>query len=88
VTVGAQNALWIAIQLLLGPGRHAVCEKPGPPDIFAALTLSGAEVTTVEVDGDGLPPSDCRKKSMRSSSPQATKRRPRCGCRSSGGGTC
>ena len=30
VTLGAQNALWIVIQLLLGEGRHAVCENPWP----------------------------------------------------------
>lgn len=56
VTVGAQNALWIVIQLLLGPGRRAACEEPGHPDIHASLRLSGAEVATIEVDGDGLPP--------------------------------
>lgn len=56
VTLGAQNALWIAAQLLLGPGRSAACEEPGHPDIYASLLLSGAEVTTVAVDGDGLPP--------------------------------
>lgn len=56
VTLGAQNALWIAAQLLLGPGRHAACEEPGHPDIHASLVLSGATVATVEVDADGLPP--------------------------------
>lgn len=56
VTVGAQNALWIVIQLLLGPGRRVACEEPGHPDIHASLRLSGAEVATVEVDADGLPP--------------------------------
>jgi GntR family transcriptional regulator/MocR family aminotransferase len=56
VTLGAQNALWIVIQLLLGPGAHAVCEYPCHPDIHASLTLSGARVSTVPVDAEGLPP--------------------------------
>jgi GntR family transcriptional regulator/MocR family aminotransferase len=56
VTLGAQNALWIVIQLLLGPGSHAVCENPCHPDIHASLTLSGAKVSTVQVDAEGLPP--------------------------------
>lgn len=56
VTVGAQNAIWIASQLLLAEGRHAVCEEPTHPDIHATLRLSGAKVTSVPVDGDGLAP--------------------------------
>lgn len=57
VTLGAQNALWIVIQLLLKPGSHAVCENPGHPDIYASLRLSGAKVTALDVDPAGLPPS-------------------------------
>lgn len=56
VTVGAQNALWIAIQLLLGQGSHAVCENPGHPDIYASLRLSQAKVVTIDVDEAGLSP--------------------------------
>jgi GntR family transcriptional regulator/MocR family aminotransferase len=56
VTVGAQNALWIVIQLLLRQGSHAVCENPCHPDMSASLRLSGAEVTAVDVDKEGLPP--------------------------------
>lgn len=56
VTVGAQNALWIVTQLLLGPGKRVAFEEPGHPDIHASLTLSGAEVIPIEVDADGLPP--------------------------------
>ena len=56
VTLGAQNAIWIAAQLLLGRGSHAVCESPGHPDIYASLKLSGATVTPIDVDGAGLPP--------------------------------
>jgi GntR family transcriptional regulator/MocR family aminotransferase len=56
VTVGAQNALWIVIQLLLGQGAHAVCENPCHPDMSASLRLSGAEVTAIDVDKEGLWP--------------------------------
>lgn len=56
VTLGAQNAIWIVIQLLLGRGRHAVCEEPTHPDIYASLKLSGATVSSLPVDLDGLPP--------------------------------
>ncbi len=56
VTVGAQNALWLLIQLLLRPGSSAVCENPCHPDLSAALRLSGAEVTAIDVDRAGLPP--------------------------------
>jgi len=56
VTVGAQNALWLVIQLLLNKGSSAVCENPCHPDLSAALLLSGAQVTAVDVDEAGLPP--------------------------------
>ncbi|WP_269933082.1 MocR-like pyridoxine biosynthesis transcription factor PdxR [Aminobacter sp. HY435] len=56
VTVGAQNALWIVTQLLLYRGAHAVCENPCHPDMSASLRLSGAEVTAIDVDKEGLPP--------------------------------
>lgn len=54
VTVGAQNALWLTIQLMLKPGSVAVCENPCHPDLSAALHLSGADVTAVDVDEGGL----------------------------------
>ncbi|MDX6751214.1 PLP-dependent aminotransferase family protein [Geminicoccaceae bacterium 1502E] len=56
VTVGAQNALWILIQLLLKRGARAACENPCHPDLSAALRLSSAHVTAVDVDEGGLPP--------------------------------
>ena len=56
VTVGAQNALWIVIQLLLGEGRHAVCEDPGHPDI---PRLPGAEWCAGD-GGPGRRPTGCR----------------------------
>lgn len=56
VTVGAQNALWIVTRLILENGASAACENPCHPDISASLLLSGAKVTTVDVDAEGLPP--------------------------------
>ena len=56
VTVGAQNALWLTIQLLAKTAVHAACENPGYPDIATALRWNGAKVSTVDVDAQGLPP--------------------------------
>lgn len=58
VTVGAQNAIWLVIELLTRtlPPLKAVCENPGYPDTLHALRWCGANVITVDVDGDGLPP--------------------------------
>ncbi|MBL0374359.1 PLP-dependent aminotransferase family protein [Rhizobium sp. KVB221] len=56
VTVGAQNALWIVTRLILEKGFSAACENPCHPDISATLLLSGAKVTTIDVDAEGLPP--------------------------------
>ena len=56
VTVGAQNALWIVTRLLLNRDAHAACENPCHPDMSASLILSGARVTTIDVDRQGLPP--------------------------------
>jgi GntR family transcriptional regulator/MocR family aminotransferase len=55
VTVGAQNALWLVIQLLMRDGLHAVCENPGYPDLVSALRWSGARVSPIDVDDQGLP---------------------------------
>ncbi|MDR7124901.1 PLP-dependent aminotransferase family protein [Pseudotabrizicola sp. 4114] len=56
LTMGAQNALWIAAQVLLGPGKRAVMENPGYPGLRAILEPSGTEVLAVDVDENGLPP--------------------------------
>lgn len=55
VTVGAQNALWLTIQLLAKGKFHAAYENPGYPDIANALRWNGAKVTAIDVDQDGLP---------------------------------
>jgi GntR family transcriptional regulator / MocR family aminotransferase len=54
--MGAQNALWLAAQVLLGPGRRAAMEDPGYPSLRAALAQTGAEIAAVPVDEGGLPP--------------------------------
>jgi GntR family transcriptional regulator/MocR family aminotransferase len=56
LTLGAQNALWLAAQVLLGPGRRAVMENPGYPGLRNILEASGGEVVSVDVDAEGLPP--------------------------------
>lgn len=58
ITVGAQNALWLAIELLTRSPLKAVCENPCYPDTLQALRWCGADVTTVDVDAEGLPPDD------------------------------
>ena len=56
LTMGAQNALWIAVATLLGPGRRAVVENPGYTGLRGILEPSGTEVIAVDVDAEGLPP--------------------------------
>lgn len=56
VTMGAQNALWLAAQVLLGPGRRAVMENPSYPPLKDTLAQIDCDVTAVDVDAEGLPP--------------------------------
>jgi GntR family transcriptional regulator/MocR family aminotransferase len=56
VTLGAQNGLWLAATVLLGPGRRAVLENPVYPGLRAILQQSAAAVAAVDVDAGGLPP--------------------------------
>ena len=56
ITLGAQNALWLAAQLLLGKGKDAVIEDPcyyALRDIVERLPCS---YSTIPVDEDGLQP--------------------------------
>ncbi len=55
ITIGAQNALWLICQLLLGNGRQAAFENPGYPGLRAILAQFGAALP-VDVDEAGLPP--------------------------------
>jgi GntR family transcriptional regulator/MocR family aminotransferase len=56
VTLGAQNALWLATQILLGKGRSAVIENPCYPALRNILAHSRCSVTPIDVDDDGMPP--------------------------------
>lgn len=56
LTLGAQNALWLAAQVLLGPGRRAVVENPGYPSLRGILEQADGTVVPVAVDDAGLPP--------------------------------
>jgi GntR family transcriptional regulator/MocR family aminotransferase len=55
VTMGAQNALWIAAQLLGADGRRVAVEEPCYPELRGLLRSVGAQVLSVPVDHDGLP---------------------------------
>lgn len=58
ITLGAQNALWLAAQVLLTPAHHAVLEDPNYPALRTILGHSGCRLSAVPVDGCGLPPED------------------------------
>ncbi len=55
LTMGAQNALWLSAQLLLGPGRTAVLENPGYPWLRQVLAQTGCQCRALNVDEGGLP---------------------------------
>lgn len=54
VTLGAQNALYLAAQLLLGPDTAIAIEDPGYPDMRNIARLLSRDVRPVGVDGEGL----------------------------------
>lgn len=56
LTLGAQNGLWLAAQVLLGQGRRAAIENPCYPGLRQVLGLNEAQVFSVDVDTQGLPP--------------------------------
>lgn len=56
LTMGAQNALWLTVQILLNQRRCAVVEDPSYPSLRDILQGSRCKVTHVSVDQDGLPP--------------------------------
>ncbi len=56
ITVGAQNALWLTAQLLLGQRRKAVFENPCYPGLREVLGLTRCHLAPVDVDGKGLDP--------------------------------
>lgn len=54
VTLGAQNALWLAAQLLLNQRRAAVIEEPGYPGLRDILTQTRCRLVPVPVGAAGL----------------------------------
>ncbi len=58
ITLGAQNALWLTAQILLGEQKNAAIEDPCYHALRDILTHVGAQVSPVRVDADGLPPED------------------------------
>ncbi|MFW2589285.1 PLP-dependent aminotransferase family protein [Sagittula sp. SSi028] len=55
ITLGAQNALWLATQLL-ARGQKVAVEDPAYPTTRRLLHQVHAELTPIPVDADGLPP--------------------------------
>lgn len=58
VTLGAQNALWLAAQVLLSKKRTAVIESPSYPGLTDILARTRCTIETVRVDADGLVPDE------------------------------
>lgn len=56
LTLGAQNGLWLAAEILLGRGGRCAIEDPCYPGLREILAQTGAEVCPVAVDAQGLPP--------------------------------
>lgn len=55
VTLGAQNALWLAAEVLLGPNRSAAIESPCYPGLRSILERRGCGIQPVAIDDGGLP---------------------------------
>lgn len=58
VTLGAQNALFLAVELLSRADRLAVAEEPGYPDFAETLRRAHSPTTFLPVDKNGLNPAD------------------------------
>ncbi len=58
VTLGAQNGLFLAVELLSRVDRLAVSEEPGYPDFAETLRRAQSPTTFLPVDEGGLNPAD------------------------------
>lgn len=58
VTLGAQNAIWLAAQVLLTQRRTAVIESPCYPGLTSILDQTRCNTLPIAVDMDGLPVED------------------------------
>ncbi len=56
ITMGAQNALWMAAHLLLAPDSTAVIEDPCYYALRDLLVAHQCRLSALRVDADGLPP--------------------------------
>ncbi len=56
ITLGAQNALWLAAQVLLTPRRKAAIEDPCYYSLRDLLAHTRCQLAPLRVDADGLPP--------------------------------
>ncbi|NSX54618.1 PLP-dependent aminotransferase family protein [Parasulfitobacter algicola] len=56
VTMGAQNALWMAAQILLTQRRTAVIENPCYPELREILNQTRCNTLSIDVDIDGISP--------------------------------
>ena len=54
VTVGAQQALWLLVQLLVRPGMRVGVEEPGYADFRTLLGLRDAHIVHLPVDSEGV----------------------------------
>ena len=54
VTVGGQQAIYLAIRLLLAPGETIGVEDPGYPDVVNMARIEGINVQRIPVDSGGL----------------------------------
>ena len=54
ITVGAQQALWLLVQLLARPGMRVGVEEPGYPDFRDLLALREARIVHLSVDAEGV----------------------------------
>ncbi len=55
LTMGAQNALWLAAQVLLNQRRTAVIENPCYPGLREIVEQTRCHVLPIDVDAQGLP---------------------------------
>jgi GntR family transcriptional regulator/MocR family aminotransferase len=56
ITLGAQNALWLAVRLLLNRRRQVAIEDPCYYALRDLLVQARSRLVPIRVDGDGLPP--------------------------------
>ena len=54
VTVGGQQALYLAMKLLLSPGETLGVEDPGYPDVINMAAIEGITVRRIPIDRQGL----------------------------------